>query len=81
MTYIKSITDYKDRVALFCGGGTSDAVALTQVNIGLHADLQQRRRWLKELEILAGPCVCLIVRGPRAHGATQGVGYPGQAKV
>jgi P-type E1-E2 ATPase len=28
--------DHKDRVVLFCGDGTNDAVALTQANIGLH---------------------------------------------
>lgn len=34
--YVKAIMDSKDRVVLFCGDGTNDAVALTQANIGLH---------------------------------------------
>ena len=34
--YIKAIMEHKDKVVLFCGDGTNDAVALTQANIGLH---------------------------------------------
>ncbi|RHZ58279.1 hypothetical protein CDV55_105698 [Aspergillus turcosus] len=34
--YIKDIMDHKDKIVLFCGDGTNDAVALTQANIGLH---------------------------------------------
>jgi heavy metal translocating P-type ATPase len=34
--YVKDLMDHKDKVVLFCGDGTNDAVALTQANIGLH---------------------------------------------
>lgn len=34
--YVKAIMDHKDRIVLFCGDGTNDAVALAQATIGLH---------------------------------------------
>ncbi|KAL9636916.1 MAG: hypothetical protein Q9164_002532 [Protoblastenia rupestris] len=34
--YIEAIMDHKDKIVLFCGDGTNDAVALAQASIGLH---------------------------------------------
>ncbi|MCJ1358754.1 MAG: hypothetical protein MMC33_008754 [Icmadophila ericetorum] len=34
--YVNAIMDHTDKIVLFCGDGTNDAVALAQANIGLH---------------------------------------------